>query len=283
MNANTAPLPQETFRPQPFTFTPESVDAFLAALKLRGRSPRTLETYEQELHSFYDFLPEDKQISVESVFQWREFLIQTYAAPGSVNLKLNAVNSYLRFVGRREFYLSLLPLRDDPVDPEITREEYLRLLQAAIGANDERSYMVIKLLCLTGIRMDDIPKVTVEAVEAGEIPLGAIRGDRVIRLPESLRRELCQYAQKKGCLTGALITGRSGAALTRTPVNVLLHKLGKAAGLPKEKATPRCLQKLYKRTRDEMNAVITAQVDRAYENLLEQELIAVGKQTDNRK
>ena len=279
MDAHTAPLPQETFHPQPFTFTLESIDAFLASLRLRGRSPKTLETYEQELRKLYQFLPEDKQISVESLSQWREFLIQNYGAAGSVNLGLNAFNSYLKFVGRREFYFNLLP-HVAYQDAELTREEYLRLLRAAVGANDERTYMVIKLLCLTGIRMDDIPKVTVEAVEAGEIPLGEIRGGRVIRLPESLRRELCQYAQKKGCLTGALITGRSGAALTRTPVNVLLHKLGKAAGLPKEKATPRCLQKLYKRTRDEMNAMITAQVERSYENLLEQELIAVGRQVE---
>ena len=102
----------------------------------------------------------------------------------------------------------------------------------------------------------------------------------MIRLPESLRQELRQYAQQKGCLTGPLITGRGGAALTRTPVNVLLHKLGKAAGLPKEKATPRCLRKLYQRTQDEMNALISAQVERAYENLLEQELVAVGKRVD---
>ena len=280
MDAHTVLLPQETFCPQPFTFTLESIDAFLASLRLRGRSPKTLETYEQELRKLYQYLPEDKQISVETMSRWRESLLQKYSAPGSVNLSLNAFNSYARFVGRREFYFPLLP-QAAVHDPELTREEYLRLLQAAIGANDERSYIVIKLLCLTGIRMDDIPKVTVEAVEAGEIPLGKIRGGRVIRLPESLRRELRQYAHKRGCLTGPLITGRGGAALTRTPVNVLLHKLGKAAGLPKEKATPRCLRKLYQRTQDEMNALISAQVERAYENLLEQELMAVGKRIEH--
>ena len=106
---DAAPLPQETFCPQPFTFTLESIDAFLASLRLRGRSPKTLETYEQELRKLYQYLPEDKQISVESISRWRESLLQNYGAAGSINLSLNAFNSYLKFVGRREFYLNLLP------------------------------------------------------------------------------------------------------------------------------------------------------------------------------
>ena len=187
---------------------------------------------------------------------------------------------------------TLLPHPGEANGPELTREEYLRLLKAAIGANDERGYILIKLLCLTGIRVDDLPKVTVEAVEAGEIPLGTVRGWRVIRLPESLRQELRQYARKKGYSTGPLITERDGvteqddateqdgAVLTRTSVNVLLHKLGRAAGLPKEKTTPRSLRKLYERTREQMDAMIHAQVERAYEHLLEEELMVIGRRVE---
>ena len=51
--------------------------------------------------------------------------------------------------------------------PELSRREYLRLLKTARIMKRERTYFLIKTICSTGVRVQQLPQVTVEAVEAG--------------------------------------------------------------------------------------------------------------------
>lgn len=67
------------------------------------------------------------------------------------------------------------------VQPELTRAEYLRLLQAARALEKERAYLLVKVFALLGIRVGELPQVTVEQVKAGRLLL---RGSGVRQLAE---------------------------------------------------------------------------------------------------
>lgn len=54
--------------------------------------------------------------------------------------------------------------------------EYLRLLQAARILEKERTYLLVKIFALAGIRVGELPQVTVERVRAGacrSVPAGS--------------------------------------------------------------------------------------------------------------
>ena len=46
---------------------------------------------------------------------------------------------------------------------ELTKEEYMRLLSTAQKNHDERLCLLIKTICATGIRISELPYITVES------------------------------------------------------------------------------------------------------------------------
>ena len=58
------------------------------------------------------------------------------------------------------------PFIDD--DRELTKAEYGRLLTAAQGRKNQRLYYIMLTLCGTGLRISELPYITVEAARRGE-------------------------------------------------------------------------------------------------------------------
>ena len=50
---------------------------------------------------------------------------------------------------------------------ELTREEYLRLLDAALSHGKERLALLMETICATGIRVSEVQYITVEAARQG--------------------------------------------------------------------------------------------------------------------
>ena len=82
---------------------------------------------------------------------------------------------------------------ENGVQPELTRSEYLRLLQAAKLREKERTYLLVKVFALVGLGVSELPCVTVEAVQKGSIN---IQQKGAFRIPEVLQRELLAYAAR---------------------------------------------------------------------------------------
>ena len=76
------------------------------------------------------------------------------------------------------------------VGADITREEYLHLLDTAKRLNDERAYLLVKVMATTGVSILGLPELTVEAVRAGKLK---VEHD-VVPLATGLREELAAYA-----------------------------------------------------------------------------------------
>ena len=74
-------------------------------------------------------------------------------------------------MGCRDFQVTRQLLPEEFEAPELTRREYVRMLQTARSLEDERGYVLTKLFATTGIAVLDIPSVTVEAVRSGQLPI----------------------------------------------------------------------------------------------------------------
>ncbi len=127
---------------------------------------------------------------------------------------------------------------------ELTRDQYLALLETARRMRKVPAYLAMRAVVSTGIQLQEFLALTVEAVRAGEI----VTAERTVRLPDSLREELLDYAERNGVSGGAIFAGRTGR-VSLTTIRDQIRTVSRAAGLEDDAACTRALQKLYETTR----------------------------------
>ncbi len=259
--------------------TQESIEQFLDACQSRGRVEGTLQWYRRGLNRLYQALPEDKFIRQGALERWREELVEMEYTPGTVNMFLSIANSYLDFVGHRECQLASQLKPKSSLQPELTREEYVQLLRTAKALDKERLYLLIKLFASTGLSVQELPNVTVEAVQKGEIIHFPHKVEQRVRIPECLRKELLGYIRRNGYTSGPIFQNKDGGPLNRTYVSIAIRRLCVEARIPEEKGNPRCLKRLYQNTRSDIENNVAMLVEQALDRVLEREQRAIGWET----
>lgn len=261
-----------------YVLTRSDIDLYLQDVASRGCKQGTLENYRRSLLNFFDWLPEGKQVSREKVYEYQEYLIGKYTSR-TVNMKMTAINGILGFLDLREYQSTVKASVDDTaIQPELSRNEYLRMLSAAKAIGDERLYLIIKLFGTTGIAVQEFDKVTVEAVRSGTIVTFPNRNRLALRIPACVQSELLEYAKEKGVNSGPIFLTREGRPLGRTTLSNMVPHIARYAKVEESKCTPRCLQKLYAETWDTIKSNVNVMLQMTYDKLLEQEQVIYGWQ-----
>lgn len=235
-------------------------ETFLTDLQSRGRTEETLKCYRNSLGKLCGFLP-GRRLSHEAMCRWPEALREQGYCPSTINSAVSAANSLLAFCGRRGWQVMPSPLPETE-QPELTREEYLRLLQTARILEKERAYLLVKLLGTTGLPVHLLDEVTISAVQDGGLP------EYDMQLCGSLKDELLDFAGREGILSGPIFVTRRGTPVGRTTVTSLIQSLAHDAQVEAGKCTPRCLRKLYLQTQERIRRNISALARAEYEKLL---------------
>lgn len=236
------------------TLTPAGIDAFMDVCRSSGCSPATLERYRRCMEQIYEFLPGDKAVRPGSLDKVRNNMLAKGYSPYTVNLMISVSTVWLDFIGRRELQVSeRVEAKSTP--QELTRREYIRLLQTAKVQGDERRYLLIKLFALTDVTAQTLQKVTVEAVRT-----------RRIQMPDFLRDELLAYADRNDVLSGPIFLTRAGTPIMRTSVLKVIQRGCDKAAVPKEKVTPKCLNRLKEATRAEVENNMRLLVEQYMDN-----------------
>lgn len=261
-----------------YVLTRSDIDLYLQDVASRGCKQGTLENYRRSLLNFFDWLPEGKRVSRKMVYDYQEYLIGKYTSR-TVNMKMTAINGILGFFDLREYQSTVKASVDDTaIQPELSRNEYLRMLSAAKAIGDERLYLIIKLFGTTGIAVQEFDKVTVEAVRSGTIVTFPNRNRLALRIPACVQSELLEYAKEKGVKSGPIFLTREGRPLGRTTLSNMVPHIARYAKVEENKCTPRCLQKLYAETWDTIKSNVNVMLQMTYDKLLEQEQVIYGWQ-----
>lgn len=261
-----------------YVLTRSDIDLYLQDVASRGCKQGTLENYRRSLLNFFDWLPEGKRVSREKVYEYQEYLIGKYTSR-TVNMKMTSINGILGFLDLREYQSTVKASVDDAaIQPELSRNEYLRMLSAAKAIGDERLYLIIKLFGTTGIAVQEFDKVTVEAVRSGTIVTFPNRNRLALRIPACVQSELLEYAKEKGVKSGPIFLTREGRPLGRTTLSNMVPHIARYAKVEENKCTPRCLQKLYAETWDTIKSNVNVMLQMTYDKLLEQEQVIYGWQ-----
>lgn len=247
------------------------IEEYLKKLEASGCSPATAKSYRRSLKRLYQFLGEDKTIREETIALWQEYLLKSGYRTKTVNVFTSAANGLMAALGYRRFQTERVK-GEESIQPELTRNEYLRLLSAAKRLDKEKAYLLVKLFATTGISVNSVNCVTAEAVRDGKItfPSGNVR------IPDSFKKELLHFMGEQGIAAGPVFMARTGKLLDRTVMNSMIKSLCRDAQVPEKKANPRCLRKLYQSTQAGIADNYFLLIEQAYDRLLEKEQDTIG-------
>jgi len=262
--------------PAELTVTWEEVCRYLDSLAARGRRRETIQVYRPKLEAFYHFLPEDKRVAADTLELWRAALLREGYSPGTANTHVSAANGLLAYLGRRDLQLIGQLDTEEEIQPELSRTEYLRLLATARNLGRERTYLMVKVFALTGIRVSELNRVTVRAVEEGRVLTACDGRAQYVLIPACLQKELAVYLRRVGITAGPVFVTRSGRPMRRTQVSGEIRTLCRDARVDGDKSNPRCLRRLYQVTQERIRDSVQILAEQAHERMLEEEQLTVG-------
>ena len=230
---------------------PSALQTYRAWLLYREYSPATIQKYTHALARFFAETGAPPTPPKTTVAAWRDALVQKGYTAATVNGLLAAVNGYQQSIGNPGGKAK--PLKRQrrafcDADRELTRAEYFRLLAAARRAGSQRTLLLLQTLCATGIRVSELPAITLEAVRRRKAAIRCKGKCREILLPAALCRKLQRWCQGQGITAGAVFVSRTGRPLSRVTVWKLLKALCGQARVAWGKVFPHNLRHLFART-----------------------------------
>ncbi|MBE6655510.1 MAG: integrase [Ruminococcaceae bacterium] len=223
--------------------------AFQKYMKQEERSEATLEKYTRDVRRFVEYLC-DRPLDKASVVQYKNALIKEYAV-ASANSMLAALNAFFRFQGWNDLCVKQFRVQREAYcseNKELTREEYLRLLQAARDTKGDKLALLLETICGTGIRVSELKFITVEAVKRGEALVSCKGKNRRVFLVSVLRKKLLRYIARESLTTGSVFVSGRGCPIGRTAVWREMKRLCERAGVSSSKVFPHNLRHLFART-----------------------------------
>ena len=203
--------------PRRITF--ELIRRYVVYLREQERAAHTVQKYTHNLEELAAYL-DGQTVTKAALIEWKDRLTDAHS-PATVNSKITAANGFFTFMGWRDLSLRLLKIQkiifcDEK--RELTRAEYVRLVEAAEQEGNQRLSLVLQTICATGIRVSELRFITVEAVCVGRAEIFNKGKRRVVFLPDKLRKLLTKYLQAQKKTAGAVFTTRTGKPLDRSNI-----------------------------------------------------------------
>lgn len=228
--------------------TKQLLHSFSRYLQREEKSEATRAKYLRDVYRLQQYLG-DCPVTRERVSAWKESLAAQGYTVRSINSMLASVNSLLSLLGWQECRVKNFRLQRQiycAEDKELTKAEYLRLLNAA--RSNPQLMLALQTICATGIRVSELRCFTVEAVRRGEVCITCKGKTRTILIPGKLQSKLLAYAQRERISSGTVFVSKNGKPWNRSCIWRKMKALCHAAQVKTSKVFPHNLRKLFART-----------------------------------
>ena len=231
------------------TITNSAINAFEKHLKDDEKSGNTVAKYLHDLYYFLNFT-QGKPINKAMLLEYKALLGEQYALT-SANSMIAAVNAFLRFMGWMDCCIKQFKVQKKAFcseEKELTKAEYIRLVNTAKKEGNERLNLLLQTICGTGIRVSELQFITVEAVRKGEAVVSCKNKTRTVFIVRELQKKLLSYIKSKGITTGCIFITKSGKPMSRCNIWREMKALCEQAGVSPDKVFPHNLRHLFART-----------------------------------
>lgn len=230
--------------------TAENIKDFHRFLVEEEKSTATIEKYMRDVRAFFTFISETK-ITKDRVIAYKNMLVSNGYAPRSINSMLASLNSLFSFLGWLDLKVRAIKLQKQiycSEEKELSKEEYIRLINTAKQKGNERLSLLIQTICGTGIRVSELQFITVEAAGYGEAVVSLKGKTRSVFIVHELKKKLLRYAAEQGIKSGCIFVTRTGKPMSRTNIWREMKQLCKDANVNPSKVFPHNLRHLFART-----------------------------------
>lgn len=229
--------------------TSKAVQSFKKYLREEEKSANTIEKYLRDVRAFAEYLG-GAEVTKEAVIAYKSKLLAESYAVRSINSMLASLNGLFSFLGWTDCRVKSIKLQRQiycPEEKELTKAEYMRLVDTAKQKGNERLNLILQTICGTGIRVSELQYITVEAVKCGEAIVSLKGKTRTIFIVRELQKKLLRYAAEQGISSGTIFITRTGRPLSRTNIWREMKGLCEQAGVNPQKVFPHNLRHLFAR------------------------------------
>ena len=230
--------------------TIERINAFKLFLQNEEKSTNTQEKHVRDVRAFAKAIGE-KRVTKEVVIEYKAKLVTDKYAVRSINSMLASLNSFFTFQGWFECKVKFIKMQRQvfcPEEKELTKDEYMRLVNTAKSEGNERLNLILQTICATGIRVSELEYITVDAVKKGEARVLLKGKNRTVFIVSELRNKLLKYAKKKKITSGLIFITSTGKKISRSNIWREMKSLCDRANVNPKKVFPHNLRHLFART-----------------------------------
>ena len=229
--------------------TSEAIQSFKIYLREEEKSKNTIEKYMRDVHMFAAYLG-GAEVTKETVIAYKNKLLSENYAVRSVNSMLASLNSLFAFLGWADLKVKSIKLQRQIYcreEKELTKAEYMRLVNTAKQKGNERLNLILQTICGTGIRVSELQFITAEAVRRGEAVVSLKGKTRSVFIVKELQKKLLRYAAEQKIHSGCIFITRTGKPISRTNIWREMKGLCEQAGVNPQKVFPHNLRHLFAR------------------------------------
>ena len=228
------------------TFGHGAIQSYLEYLREEERSELTIQKYHRDILRFSRFAGDNPGKSM--LLAWKAHLEQANYAPQTINSMLAAVNSFFDFLGQGSQRVKPLKCQRTifrAKEQELTKAEYLRLLETARRQGKERLFLIMETVCATGIRISELRYITVQAAKTRRAVVECKGKRRMILIPKKLCAQLLKWAKRRRVTGGAVFQTKGGRPVDRSNIWREMKRLSGTAGVDPQEIFPHNLRHLF--------------------------------------
>lgn len=240
----------------------KSLSDYLSELRKDEKAEKTISKYERDIEKFFNWYAQEvtqeavqedtqEEITKETIIAYKEYLVKQYKT-SSVNSYLIALNKFFSWMKLDELKIKVIKQQQkNSLDHVMSRSDYERLLRFAKKLNREKIYYIMRTLAGTGIRIEELKYITVEAVTKNK---GYVQVDnkgklRDIVIAPDLCKELRKYCKAEGITTGIIFHGRNRSELIdKSYIWREMKRIAGQARVNKDKVHAHSFRHLFART-----------------------------------
>lgn len=229
------------------TMDADILNRFKGHLNEEERSPATIEKYLRDVKKFCSFAGIGVEIKKETAIAYKQWLQKHYEI-SSANSMLAALNHFFQFMEWTDLAVKPFKQQQDNFrssDRELSRDEYVRLTQVAQRKGQTWLYLIMVTMCATGIRVSELPFITVESLSTRQAVVRNKGKTRRVILPLDLCRKLRIFAKERKITHGSVFVTRTGRPIDRSNIHHAMKKLCAEAGVETGKVFPHNLRHLF--------------------------------------
>ena len=230
--------------------TEQTIKEFMAYLEGEEKSKNTIEKYIRDVKYFLEYSKQEG-VSKEMAIRYKNKLLSENYAVRSINSMLASLNSLFSYLGWEDCKVKTMKIQQQiycSEEKELTKEEYIRLVQTARKKGNERLNLMIQTICGTGIRVSELQFITVEAVKCGKALVSLKGKTRSVFIVRELQKKLIRYITEQKIQSGTVFVTRNNKPISRTNIWREMKNLCTQADVDPQKVFPHNLRHLFART-----------------------------------